>query len=72
MTLNQPNDRIGFSGETVTQKGKVLNKTAPFKGETGYYRSGSVRKLKRYASGRAKLAVRSFRKLSTIYEGTVF
>lgn len=36
-------------------------------------RSGSVRKLKRYSSRRAKLAVRSFRmKLSTISEGSSF
>lgn len=38
----------------------------------GMSRSGSVRKLSRYSSRRAKLAVRSFRmKLNTIYEGTV-
>ncbi|CAI0398766.1 unnamed protein product [Linum tenue] len=35
-------------------------------------RSGSIRKLQRYASRRAKLAVRSFRlRLATVYEGTV-
>ncbi|WCJ44790.1 hypothetical protein M5689_025442 [Euphorbia peplus] len=35
-------------------------------------RSGSVRRLQKYTSRRAKLAVRSFRlRLSTIYEGTV-
>lgn len=35
-------------------------------------RSGSVRKLTRYSSQRAKLAVRSFKmKLTTIYEGSV-
>ncbi|KAI5660859.1 hypothetical protein M9H77_20182 [Catharanthus roseus] len=38
----------------------------------GVSRSGSVRKLQRYSSRRAKLAVRSFRiKLTTIYEGVV-
>ncbi|KAL3830568.1 hypothetical protein ACJIZ3_019370 [Penstemon smallii] len=38
----------------------------------GVSRSGSVRKLSRYSSRRAKLAVRSFRmKLNTIYEGSV-
>ncbi|GAA0152211.1 hypothetical protein LIER_43168 [Lithospermum erythrorhizon] len=38
----------------------------------GVSRSGSMRKLQRLSSKRAKLAVRSFRlKLSTIYEGTV-
>ncbi|ESQ27458.1 hypothetical protein EUTSA_v10019130mg [Eutrema salsugineum] len=77
MMLNQPNDRIvavnGLSGETtMMQKGKLSNKTTPFKTSTsGYSRSGSVRKLRRYASGRAKLAARSIKRLSTIYEGTV-
>ncbi|KAL7154429.1 hypothetical protein ABFS83_03G002000 [Erythranthe nasuta] len=38
----------------------------------GITRSGSVRKLTKYSSRRAKLAVRSFRlKLNTIYEGSV-
>ncbi|KAL5557635.1 hypothetical protein UlMin_033846 [Ulmus minor] len=38
----------------------------------GIQRSGSVRKLQRYTSKRAKMAVRSFRlRLTTIYEGTV-
>ncbi|PIM98885.1 hypothetical protein CDL12_28629 [Handroanthus impetiginosus] len=38
----------------------------------GVSRSGSVRKLARYSSRRAKLAVRSFKlKLTTIYEGSV-
>ncbi|XP_062165494.1 uncharacterized protein LOC133872006 [Alnus glutinosa] len=38
----------------------------------GLSRSGSVRKLQRYTSKRAKMAVRSFRlRLSTIYEGAV-
>ncbi|XP_023643472.1 uncharacterized protein LOC17895908 [Capsella rubella] len=72
VTLNQPN-RIG-AGETMAMgKGKQLdNKTAPFKAGNGYSRSDSVRKLKRYTSGRAKLAVRSFRlRLATIYEGSV-
>ncbi|KFK42075.1 hypothetical protein AALP_AA2G208100 [Arabis alpina] len=71
--LNPPNDRILTAGnETVMEKGKVLNKTTTFKGGNGYSRSGSVRKLRRYTSGRAKLAVRSFRlRLSTIYEGSV-
>lgn len=41
-------------------------------GVLGLSRSGSVRKLTRYSSRRAKLAVRSFKnKLSTIYEGSV-
>ncbi|GMJ10529.1 hypothetical protein like AT1G21010 [Hibiscus trionum] len=38
----------------------------------GMTRSGSIKKLHRYTSRRAKLAVRSFRlRLSTIYEGSV-
>ncbi|OMP00920.1 hypothetical protein COLO4_12271 [Corchorus olitorius] len=38
----------------------------------GISRSGSIRKLQRYTSRRAKLAVRSFKlRLSTIYEGSV-
>ncbi|KAG7590364.1 hypothetical protein ISN44_As07g025370 [Arabidopsis suecica] len=80
VTLNQPNEnriaavnnRIGGEA-TILQKGKLTNRTTPFKDTTGYSRSGSVRKLKRYTSGRAKLAVRSFRlRLSTIYEGSSF
>ncbi|CAL9240895.1 unnamed protein product [Arabidopsis halleri] len=80
VTLNQPNDnriaavnnRIGGEA-TILQKGKLPNRTTPFKDTNGYSRSGSVRKLKRYTSGRAKLAVRSFRlRLSTIYEGSSF
>lgn len=80
VTLNQPNDnrtaavnnRIGGEA-TILRKGKLPNRTTPFKDTTGYSRSGSVSKLKRYTSGRAKLAVRSFRlRLSTIYEGSSF
>lgn len=75
VTLNQPNavNRLGRD-ETmmVMEKGKLPNKTTPVKSTSDYSRSGSVRKLKRYTSGRAKLAVRSFRlRLSTIYEGSV-
>ncbi|KAL4313395.1 hypothetical protein GQ457_01G008240 [Hibiscus cannabinus] len=40
--------------------------------QPGMSRSGSIRKLQRYTSRRAKLAVRSFKlRLSTIYEGSV-
>ncbi|KAK8512672.1 hypothetical protein V6N13_082793 [Hibiscus sabdariffa] len=40
--------------------------------QPGMSRSGSIRKLHRYTSRRAKLAVRSFKlRLSTIYEGSV-
>ncbi|XP_010428724.1 PREDICTED: uncharacterized protein LOC104713326 [Camelina sativa] len=75
VTLNHPNavnNRVGAAGETMTmEKGKLQSRTTPFKAVNGYSRSGSVQKLKRYTSGRAKLAVRSFRlRLSTIYEAT--
>uniref|UniRef100_A0A1J3J8T1 Uncharacterized protein n=1 Tax=Noccaea caerulescens TaxID=107243 RepID=A0A1J3J8T1_NOCCA len=71
--MNKPNVAAnGIAGDTMMMhKGKLPNRTTPFKATPGYSRSGSVRKLKRYASGRARLAVRSFRRLSTIYEGTV-
>ncbi|RID75220.1 hypothetical protein BRARA_B02275 [Brassica rapa] len=80
MMLNQPNQRSvavnRSANETMmAQKGKVLNKTTPFKtaNTSGYSRSGSVRRFKRYASvGAKKLAARSIKRLSTIYEGTVF
>ncbi|XP_010471815.1 PREDICTED: uncharacterized protein LOC104751558 [Camelina sativa] len=77
VTLNHPNavnNRVGAAGETMTmtmEKGKLQSRTTPFKAVNGYSRSGSVQKLKRYTSGRAKLAVRSFRlRLSTIYEAS--
>ncbi|ERN11423.1 hypothetical protein AMTRI_Chr03g43540 [Amborella trichopoda] len=51
--------KLGFSGEAKTVK-------------PGLSRSGSVRKLQRNASKRAKLAYRKFRlRLSTIHEGIV-
>ncbi|CAH8294770.1 unnamed protein product [Eruca vesicaria subsp. sativa] len=79
MVLNQSNERI----VAVNGNGKVFGKTTPFKMDSnnnnnnnntsgGYSRSGSVRRLRRYASVRAKkLAARSIKRLSTIYEGTV-
>ncbi|CAA7013528.1 unnamed protein product [Microthlaspi erraticum] len=76
MMMNKPNNNVvavnnRIAGETMMmQKGKLPNRTTPFKATAGSSRSGSVRRLKRYASGRARFAVRSFRKLSTIYEGT--
>ncbi|XVE69546.1 hypothetical protein DITRI_Ditri10aG0000200 [Diplodiscus trichospermus] len=40
--------------------------------QPGFSRSASIRKLQKYTSRRAKLAVRSFKlRLSTIYEGSV-
>ncbi|XP_021892160.1 uncharacterized protein LOC110810331 [Carica papaya] len=54
----------------VQSKVKLEEKAAPSAG--GFSRSGSVRKIQRYTSRRAKMAVRSFRlRLSTIYEGSV-
>ncbi|XP_021600810.2 uncharacterized protein LOC110606350 [Manihot esculenta] len=45
---------------------------APQQSPVGFSRSGSVGRLRKYTSRRAKLAVRSFKlRLSTIYEGTV-
>ncbi|GFQ00280.1 hypothetical protein PHJA_002172000 [Phtheirospermum japonicum] len=59
------------SNQTVDNRiSNNINGAKPSAG-LGVSRSGSVRKLSRYSSRRAKLAVRSFRnKLSTIYEGT--
>lgn len=49
---------------------KTFSKAQPQRPEMT--RSGSIKKLHRYTSRRAKLAVRSFRlRLSTIYEGSV-
>ncbi|KAJ0026177.1 hypothetical protein Pint_09145 [Pistacia integerrima] len=48
------------------------NKPAAVPDSIRLSRSGSVRKLQRYTSRRAKWAVRSFRlRLATIYEGSV-
>ncbi|CAA0824393.1 Unknown protein [Striga hermonthica] len=63
------------SNQTVNQNSPMMavnynNKSNAGKSGMGVARSGSVRKLTRYSSRRAKLAVRSFRnKLNTIYEG---
>ncbi|GER39308.1 hypothetical protein STAS_15917 [Striga asiatica] len=62
------------SNQTVNQNSPMMavnyNKSNAGKSGMGVTRSGSVRKLTRYSSRRAKLAVRSFRnKLTTIYEG---
>ncbi|KAJ0256528.1 hypothetical protein HA466_0094780 [Hirschfeldia incana] len=80
MTLNQPNERIvavNRSSSTMMQiKGNLPNKTTQFKSTNtiSYSRSGSVRQLKRYASGKArKLADRSIKRvLSTIHEENNF
>lgn len=79
MTLNQPNERLVAVNRSsmmmMMQKGNLPNKTTQFKSTDtiGYYRSGSVRQLKRYASGKArKLAARSIKRLSTIHEENIF
>ncbi|XP_010534439.1 PREDICTED: uncharacterized protein LOC104809985 [Tarenaya hassleriana] len=72
VVLSQPSDTKGSTGESTVYKGIPAKKTAPTKVSGGFSRSGSVRKLQRYTSRRAKLAVRSFRlRLSTIYEGSI-
>ncbi|EXB56243.1 hypothetical protein L484_024780 [Morus notabilis] len=64
---------IGLTGRPIKKK----NSTASHNNNNNssnirMTRSGSVRKLQRFASRRAKLAVRSFRlRLTTIYEGTI-
>ncbi|KAF3523000.1 hypothetical protein F2Q69_00050188 [Brassica cretica] len=77
MMMNQPNERLVVvnRSSTMVQKGNLPNKTTQFKSTNtiGYSRSGSVRQLKRYASGRArKLAARSIKRLSTIHEEIIF
>ena len=77
MMMNQPNERLVVvnRSSTMVQKGNLPNKTTQFKSTNiiGYSRSGSVRQLKRYASGRArKLAARSIKRLSTIHEENIF
>ncbi|KAF2593384.1 hypothetical protein F2Q70_00044501 [Brassica cretica] len=77
MMMNQPNERLVAVNRSLTmvQKGNLPNKTTQFKSTNtiGYSRSGSVRQLKRYASGRArKLAARSIKRLSTIHEENIF
>ncbi|OMO69854.1 hypothetical protein CCACVL1_19227 [Corchorus capsularis] len=59
---------IGYS----SSNNKSFVKPQPQPAAPGISRSGSIRKLQRYTSRRAKLAVRSFKlRLSTIYEGSV-
>ncbi|KAG2252851.1 hypothetical protein Bca4012_100460 [Brassica carinata] len=77
MMMNQPNERLVAVNRspTMVQKGNLPNKTTQFKSTNtiGYSRSGSVRQLKRYASGRARnLAARSIKRLSTIHEENIF
>lgn len=52
----------------VDEEARLFDKQLPSSG-LGVSRSGSIRKMQRYSSRKARLAVRSFRlKLSTIYE----
>ncbi|XVF35784.1 hypothetical protein REPUB_Repub19eG0000800 [Reevesia pubescens] len=58
-------------GEPTEPSSSTKIKSFP-KRQPGFSRSASIRKLQKYTSKRAKLAVRSFRlRLSTIYEGSV-
>ncbi|KAH7566968.1 hypothetical protein ACOSP7_011383 [Xanthoceras sorbifolium] len=60
--------RISLENQTKT----FAKKPVSGPNNIGMTRSGSVRRLHKYTSRRAKLAVRSFRlRLSTIYEGIV-
>ncbi|KAL0016699.1 hypothetical protein SO802_003768 [Lithocarpus litseifolius] len=63
----------GFEYNSNMNKPLVVDaKTVGVAGAGKLSRAGSVRKLQRFTSKRAKLAVRSFRlRLSTIHEGTV-
>ncbi|XP_044510554.1 uncharacterized protein LOC123229051 [Mangifera indica] len=62
----------GFDRATTKEKSFNNKPAAVSESSIRLSRSGSVRKLKRYSSRRAKLAVRSFRlRLATIYEGSV-
>ncbi|KAM3711131.1 hypothetical protein ACJW31_01G084100 [Castanea mollissima] len=61
----------GFEYNSTVNKPLVDAKTLGVAGAGKLSRAGSVRKLQRFTSKRAKLAVRSFRlRLSTIHEGT--
>nr|XP_023912965.1 uncharacterized protein LOC112024580 [Quercus suber]POF09795.1 hypothetical protein CFP56_68036 [Quercus suber] len=62
----------GFEYNSNMNKSLVVDaKTVGVAGAGKLSRAGSVRKLQRFTSKRAKLAVRSFRlRLSTIHEGT--
>ncbi|XP_010537254.1 PREDICTED: uncharacterized protein LOC104812024 [Tarenaya hassleriana] len=72
VVLSQPRESSGTAVKSTIYKEIPANKTKPTKVSGGLPRSGSFRKLQRYTSRRAKLAVRSFRlRLSTIYEGSV-
>jgi hypothetical protein len=78
ISLQSNKDRNGYRGIDDGYAPKRPKKATGINGKPGgvaaggLTRAGSVRKLQRYTSKRAKLAVRSFRlRLSTIYEGAV-
>lgn len=63
---------IGLTGRPSKKKNSTASHNNNNSSNIRMTRSGSVRKLQRFASRRAKLAVRSFRlRLTTIYEGTI-
>jgi hypothetical protein len=74
LLVNQPNT-VSFYSDNYYEAEKTIGanlKSNQQKPGPAMSRSSSVKRLHRYTSRRAKLAVRSFRmRLSTIYEGTV-
>ena len=65
------NDGFEYNSNMNKPLAVDANKTVRVAGAGKLSRAGSVRKMQRFTSKRAKLAVRSFRlRLSTIYEGT--
>ena len=65
------NDGFEYNSNMNKPLAVDANKTVGVAGAGKLSRAGSVRKMQRFTSKRAKLAVRSFRlRLSTIYEGT--
>ncbi len=61
----------GFGPNNMNKTPVINAKSKGVVGVAGLSQAASVRRLQRYSSKRAKLAVRSFRlRLSTIYEGT--
>ncbi|CAM8936635.1 hypothetical protein QQ045_014506 [Rhodiola kirilowii] len=65
-----PVSDIGYHCQQEQEESRVQETITLKKPDKNYYvRSGSIKRLQRYSSRRAKLAVRSFRlMLSTIYE----
>ncbi|XP_010539749.1 PREDICTED: uncharacterized protein LOC104813724 [Tarenaya hassleriana] len=72
VVLSQTSGSNSVAGESTVKNGESAEKTALAKVSGGFSRSGTVLKLPRCTSRRAKLAVSPFRlRLSTINEGSV-